>query len=38
MPELVSGYDENGNPILSMKGSAEELCLELDRAIEKKSV
>lgn len=36
MPELVSGYDENGNPILSMKGSAEELCLELDRAIEKK--
>ncbi|EQF29074.1 phage tail tape measure protein, TP901 family, core region [Clostridioides difficile CD160] len=36
MPELVSGYDEEGNPILKMKGSATELCSELDRAIEKK--
>ncbi|MCC0693836.1 phage tail tape measure protein [Clostridioides sp. ZZV14-6387] len=36
MPELVNGYDENGNPILKMKGSAMELCSELDRAIEKK--
>ncbi|MDI3074585.1 phage tail tape measure protein [Clostridioides difficile] len=36
MPKLVSGYDEEGNPILKMKGSATELCSELDRAIEKK--
>ncbi|HCQ6056274.1 phage tail tape measure protein [Clostridioides difficile] len=36
MPDLVSGYDEEGNPILKMKGSATELCSELDRAIEKK--
>ncbi|MGC8309621.1 phage tail tape measure protein [Clostridioides difficile] len=36
MPNLVSGYDEEGNPILKMKGSATELCSELDRAIEKK--
>ncbi|MCC0647869.1 phage tail tape measure protein [Clostridioides sp. ZZV15-6598] len=36
MPELISGYDEEGNPILKMKGSATELCSELDRAIEKK--
>ncbi|EGT5565357.1 TPA: phage tail tape measure protein [Clostridioides difficile] len=35
MPELVNGYDD-GNPILKMKGSAEDLCSELDRAIEKK--
>lgn len=36
MPDLISGYDEEGNPILKMKGSATELCSELDRAIEKK--
>ena len=34
-PELVSGYDENGDPILKLNGSLETYIGNLDRAIEK---
>ncbi|MCC0735335.1 hypothetical protein KGF36_11850 [Clostridioides sp. ZZV14-6009] len=36
MPELVIGYDENGDPILKMNGSCKDLINSLDKAIEKK--
>ena len=35
-PELVVGYDESGNPILSMTGDVQDLIDELDRATESK--
>ena len=35
-PELVAGYDSDGNPILSMTGDVKDLITEIDRAIESK--
>lgn len=35
-PELVVGYDSDGNPILSMTGDVKDLITEIDRAIESK--
>ena len=35
-PELVTGYDENGDPLLALSGSADELIKKLDEAIKKK--
>ena len=34
-PDLVSGYDEQGNPILELNGSLETYIRNLDRAIDK---
>lgn len=36
MPELVTGYDESGDPILAMSGSASDLVVELEKALEVK--
>lgn len=36
MPELVSGYDEAGNPIINMRGDVADLITDLDQAIERK--
>ena len=36
-PELVIGYDEGGNPILSMTGDVQDLIKEIDRAVEGKN-
>ena len=36
-PDLVSGYDEAGNPILALNGSLETYIRNLDRAIEKQN-
>jgi hypothetical protein len=35
-PELVTGYDENGDPLLALSGSADDLIEKLDIAIKKK--
>lgn len=35
-PELVTGYDENGDPLLALSGSADDLIEKLDVAIKKK--
>lgn len=37
MPELVSGYDEAGNPIINMRGDVADLISDLDLAIERKN-
>lgn len=34
-PELVAGYDENGDPILKLRSSLQQYCNDLDKAIEK---
>ena len=34
-PELVSGYDENGDPIIKLNGSLQDYIKDLDVAIEK---
>lgn len=36
MPELVSGYDEAGNPIINMRGDVADLISDLDQAIDRK--
>lgn len=36
MPELVSGYDSEGNPIINLKGDVSDLIVEMDKAIERK--
>lgn len=36
MPELVSGYDAEGNPILDMKGDVSSLIAEMEKGIETK--
>ena len=37
MPELVSGYDTEGNPIINMRGDVADLISDLDLAIERKN-
>ena len=37
MPELVRGYDSEGNPIIAMSGSAKDLIANLERANELKN-
>ena len=36
IPELVSGYDSEGNPIINLKGDVSDLIVEMDKAIERK--
>lgn len=36
MPELVTGYDSAGNPILNMKGDVSDLIAEMERGIDTK--
>ena len=36
MPELVTGYDSAGNPIINMKGDVSDLIAEMERGIDTK--